>query len=218
MKIFSTNLFDLVDGSSLPRPKSVLQVGASGGQEVHFFREHGVQAGLFIEPLDYPFEVLSQNCKNIKGFFPLKAIALSLDDKTVVFHVASNAGMSSSILPPKSHIESYPHVKFEDTLELQGYTLDTLVSRSAKNFLGCPFCFDLIYIDVQGAELEVFKGASFQLQSARYVFTEVGLGGGYQNDVELETLIGFLRAFGFRLLALEVGARTGYGNAFFARL
>lgn len=218
MKIFSVNLFDLIDASSLHKPTSVLQVGASGGQEVQFFREHGVKTGLFIEPLDYPFEVLSQNCKGIDGFFPLKALVLGLDSKTVAFHVASNAGMSSSILPPKSHIESYPHVKFEDILELKGYTLDTLVSRSAQNFSGCPFCFDLIYIDVQGAELEVFKGASFQLQSARYVFTEVGLGGGYCNDVELETLIGFLRAFGFRLLALEIGARTGYGNAFFARL
>lgn len=218
MKIFETSLFRIIEEYSCPPVHSVLQVGASGGQEISFFRENGVQSGLFIEPLDFAFKILEEQCKKFSNFFPLNALALSADAKMAKLHIASNGGMSSSVLEPKGHIESYPHVNFLSMVELIGYSLDTLVWKSSQMFHGCPSSFDLIYMDVQGAELEVFKGASSQLQSAKYIFTEVGLGGGYQGDVDLETLIGFLKVFGFRLIGLEVGVKTGYGNGLFVRL
>jgi hypothetical protein len=70
-------------------------------------------------------------------------------------------------------------------------------------------------MDVQGAEMEVLKGASLQLQYGKYVFCEIGRGDGYDGELAFESILNFLLAFGYRVLALEWDPNTGYGNAFF---
>lgn len=58
----SLDLFDTLRGLGLAAPRGVLQVGASFGQEMNWFVDNGIRAGVFIEPLAEPYRVLSQQC------------------------------------------------------------------------------------------------------------------------------------------------------------
>ena len=54
------------------------------------------------------------------------------------------------------------------------------------------------------------------LQQVRYIYTEAGVGGGYDGSVELIDLQLFLRHYGFKLHELEMNAE-GWGNAMFIK-
>ena len=93
-------LFQVIQELGLPRPRGVLQVGASYGQEMQWFVENGIQAGVFIEPLPEPFQALSRTCQQLPNFVAVNALCAEETGQRVSFHVASNGGMSSSMLKP----------------------------------------------------------------------------------------------------------------------
>ena len=213
----SINPFEIVKNYSLQPINSVLQVGASGGQEIPMFLANGVSFAAMIEPLDYPFSVLCANAKNIGNYLPIQSLVGAKDGEQVDLFVASNDGQSSSILKPAQHLTAFPTVTFDNSIQCTSYTLDTIVRSINKNHVQFPENFDLIYVDVQGAELEVFKGANQCLLNSRLIFTEIGLGGGYEGDVSYMKLIGFLNAYGYDLIQLEINPNHGYGDALFLR-
>ena len=218
MNILDKNIFEILDSFGLPRPKSVFQVGASCGQEIDFFFAHGVLSGVFLEPLPASFQSLSDKCSG-KNYVPVQAVALALDNQEVEFFVASNSGHSSSIFKPTGHLLKFPHVEFQEPVQLVGFQADTIAKfalSSSNDRLGGSF--DLIYIDVQGAELEVFKGATKLLSQAKYVFTELGYGGGYLRDARLLDVAQFLWMHDFFPVAVEIDPRHGYGDGLFMKL
>jgi FkbM family methyltransferase len=217
MKILNQSLFSILAQQALSLPKTVLQVGASAGQEIDEFWSEGIRAGIFLEPLDIPFEILTQRCEGKPNFLPLQALALSKDNTEADFFIASNGGQSSSILEPNKHLNYYPHVSFKDSIKLKGYQVDTLTTIARQSNRGLPAVYDLFFLDVQGAELEVMKGASNQLLHGRYIYSEVCDGDGYKGDVRLTDLLIFLRSFGYKAIALELDSKKGYGNCLWSR-
>jgi FkbM family methyltransferase len=213
----SINPFDIAKNYHLAPITSVLQVGASGGQEIPMFLAHGVSHAAMIEPLDYPFSVLRANCEGIANYLPIQSLVGARDGEQVELFVASNDGQSSSILKPAQHLDAFPSVSFDTKIQCTSFTLDTIARSIQASHADFPAHYDLIYVDVQGAELEVFKGANQSLLNSRFIFTEIGLGGGYEGDVSYMKLIGFLNAYGYDLIQLEINPSHGYGDALFVR-
>ena len=212
-------LYKILDQFELAKPVSVFQIGASGGQELDVFFENGIVEGVFIEPLDFPFSVLQARCAQFGNYFPIKALATATDGEATEFFISSNAGQSSSIFKPTGHLLKFPHVEFQEPVQLVGFQADTIAKfalSSSNDRLGGSF--DLIYIDVQGAELEVFKGATKLLSQAKYVFTELGYGGGYLRDARLLDVAQFLWMHDFFPVAVEIDPRHGYGDGLFMKL
>lgn len=212
------NVFDYFGKFELAPPKSILQIGANAGQEVAAFKQNGVEHAVLVEPLDAPFAHLRQACQGEAGYLPLKALAVAKDGLPVTMHVANNFGQSSSILKPSNHLKVFPSVEFrQEPVTITGYTADSIYRYARSVQPDLPEWVDMLFLDVQGAELEVFKGAGQLLGNARYIFTEIGYGGGYEGDVSVETLIQYLAAFSFRLVAMEIDPRHGYGDALFVK-
>ena len=207
---------EIIEELRLPKVHGVLQIGANAGQEIPYFLEHGIAYGAFVEPLDEPFSNLCARCAGATGYLPIKALCGSVDMQLVDFHVASNHGGSSSILKPANHLTDYPWVQFISTEKMHTFTLDRIYNSIASTRPEIAEAIDLLFMDVQGAELEVVKGGNSVLNRVRYIYTEVGIGGGYEGDVELIVLMQYLRTYGFKLYELEIGA-TGWGNAFFIK-
>ena len=210
------NAFEGIAHLGLPAPTGVLQVGASSGQEVALFRNHGIDHAVFIEALEVPFRALMQRISTIPNYIGVNVLCGLRDGEVVDFHVATNFGESSSLLPPTRHLSDYPWVKFPQTVQLTSFTLDTVLRSIEAQHPTIAASLDLLFMDLQGAELEVLKGGTRALQQARYLYTEVGLGGGYQGDAPLIELMHFLKAFGFDIYELEVNAE-GWGNALFIK-
>jgi hypothetical protein len=55
-------------------------------------------------------------------------------------------------------------------------------------------------IDVQGYEMEVFKGAKKTLENVDYIMSEINRAEVYKDCAKLEELITFLKPYGFELV------------------
>lgn len=111
---------------------------------------------------------------------------------------------SSSIYPPKRHIQEHPWCKFKmDRFEMN--TLDSYRFRNIK----------FIHIDVQGAELNVFKGATETLKSVKAVWAEVAAIELYKGQPLKDEVIEFMREQGF--FVAKDTCTNKYGDCLFVR-
>jgi len=164
--------------------KGIIHIGAHQGQEYSTYKRMGITNLIFFEPIPESFGVLKNN---VRGIVVNKALG-SYNGKAIIY-IASNEGVSSSLLEPLYHSVQYPEILFDDTLEVDIIKLD--------DYLGHCTEFNFINIDVQGYELEVFKGAVEALENIDYIMTEVNRRDLYKGCVQVTELDSFLDGYGF---------------------
>lgn len=167
--------------------KGIVHIGAHYGQELQDYVDNGVQEMIVFEPLSSNFGILQENVKNINANIQGHQVALGSQKGTATMHLSSNSAMSSSILKPKQHLELHPDVTFDGTEEVEVDLLDNY------DIGDCNF----INIDVQGYELEVFKGAKETLNKIDYIYCEVNRGEVYEGNALIEDIDEFLSPYGF---------------------
>jgi len=123
----------------------------------------------------------------------------------------ANLGQSSSILKPALHLTQYPHIKFNDTIDVDITTLDNFMNGLENNTK-----YNMINIDVQGYELEVFKGAVKTLENIDYIITEVNRDVVYHQCVFIDDLDSFLSDFGFVRVETSWAGHT-WGDALYIK-
>jgi len=162
--------------------KGVVHIGAHYGEEIQEYVDNGIQKITVFEPLSENFDILSQRLQNVNADIQGYQVALGSKKGTATMYLSSNEAQSSSILKPKEHLEHHPDVSFDGTEEVEVDTLDTF-DIGESNFIN---------IDVQGYELEVFRGGQKTLQQIDYVYCEVNRGEMYEGIPMVEELDEFL--------------------------
>ena len=197
-------------------PVGVFQVGANTGQEINGFFSQGLKIGVFVEPLQDPFKILEKKVLSHEGFFAVNALCAEIADKAFPFYASDGAGASSSILKPLGHLIEHPSVKFETKpIIILSTTVDRIAADlKAQGHINFINQIDMIYLDTQGSELSVLRGAEEFLKQVKYIFTEVSHGGLYENDVNHKELTGFLESRGFSLVFLYMN-RNRWGDALY---
>lgn len=92
----------------------------------------------------------------------------AIGEKTgfVEWYSADN-GHSSSLREPKDHLKHFGHVKFEKKRLVTVVSLDLVFRKLWKqNHI------DFLWIDVQGAESDVFNGGQDALKHTKYIYFE----------------------------------------------
>lgn len=187
--------------------KGVIHIGAHYGQEDLLYREKKIKNVMYFEPLEKNFEVLQSN---VSKNTILHKLALGNEKKIVkMFVESSNKGMSSSVLRPEQHLKQYPHIIFNETELVQMDRLDDIDFNRSE--------FNLINIDVQGYELEVFKGSVKTLENIDYIITEINKVHLYENCVLISELIDFLSKYNFKLVEENWAGET-WGDGFFIKI
>ena len=105
---------------------------------------------------------------------------------------ASHAGgwdLSGSIKQPYHHLKKHPLVTFEHSIEVSSITLDAFCEEHGIETV------DFIWMDVQGAELDVFRGARNTLAQTRYLYTEYSDRELYKGQVGLRGMLKYLPDF-----------------------
>lgn len=175
--IHDLELLQLLRGSRLCRQLRTLAViGAHRFDESALIDKvfPGLERLYVFEPLPEPLEhlhALAARDPRVRVF----PVALDEADGSARFHVSSNAGESSSLLPFGTHSEHFPEVRMTRTIEVRTRRLDTLL---AEQGLPAP---DVLLIDVQGAEYRVLASLPPSiLKQVRLIYTEVSLEAIYQ--------------------------------------
>ena len=208
-----TGFFELLELLKLPKATSAFQVGASYGQELDYFLINGIVECACFEPIPSIFKELKDKTDRL-GWSAFN-VALGSKKSKQTLHLASNEGMSSSILSPASHITQFPTITFKETLDINvdvGIDYAKSHSRILSNENN-----PVLYMDTQGYELEVLKGFGETLENFTYVYTEVGYGFGYQNAASINEICTYLFKHGFEVLDISLSGESGWGDALFAK-
>ena len=184
--------------------KSILHIGGHYAEEAEIYDKAGVDRAVFIEGDPKVFEIMQQKLNAFPKFHGICTL-LSNGNSEIDFNIASNEGASSSILRPGRHLEKKPNVVFNETTRLQSIRLDSMN-------LG-PF--DLIVIDVQGAELLVIEGGFETIIQAQALWIELNAGSMYEGDADSSQIVTALKDY-FVPVYMNMGANL-WGDGLFIR-
>ena len=167
--------------------RGIVHIGAHYGEEIQEYVDNGIQNITVFEPLSKNFNILSQRMQNVNADIQGHQVALGSKKGTATMFLSSNEAQSSSILKPKQHLELHPDVSFDGTEQVEVSLLDDY-DIGESNFIN---------IDVQGYELEVFKGGKKTLDKIDYIYCEVNRDEVYEGNAMVEDLDEFLSSYGF---------------------
>ncbi len=190
--------------------RGVIHVGANVGQERALYARHGLDV-LWIEPLPEVFATLRANVATFPRQRALQALVTDRDDHEYDFHVANNAGESSSLFELKQHKDVWPKVAFTGSIKLRSVTLRTLLTREGVDITR----YDALVMDTQGSELLVLKGAESLLPGFAHIKTEAPDFEAYEGCAQLVDLEAFLAARGFAELVRNRFASRAAGGHYY---
>lgn len=198
------NLEGLIEKYGL-KINGVIHIGGHYGEEDSIYNKIGIQKKIYVEPLKDNFRVLSER---VSKNSILHNIALGSEEKEIEMYVeTANNGQSSSILKPALHLQQYPSIVFNNREVVKMKKLDSLNISNEYNFIN---------IDVQGYELEVFKGGVETLKNIDFIMSEINRDEVYENCARIEQLVKFLEPYGFKLVE-EFWAGGTWGDGFFIK-
>jgi FkbM family methyltransferase len=169
-------------------PRGVLHIGAFDGREHKEYRATGIQNMIFFEPVKDNYSRLLRTVPKRQG---IQTYNIALGNETCLkeMYVEKVKGQSCSFLEPGTHLQLHPHIKFSGKETVGMTKLDSIAFDRSL--------FNMINIDVQGYELEVFKGAVETLKTIDIIYTEVNFEEVYKGCCKIEELDAFLKPFGF---------------------
>lgn len=192
-------------------PGGVIHVGAHEGGELKTYQEMGIKRVLFIEANP---DVAKRLKKRMDGMSEVEVVncAISNQNGTAELIVTNNE-MSSSILPLKIHAEIYPTIEVTHKLTVVAKTIDTVIEERELQ----PSDFNILNIDIQGAELLAFQGATNLLKYIEVINTEVNYEELYQGCALIDQIDDFLGAYGFERMATTTPYHPTWGDACYVK-
>lgn len=189
--------------------KGVIHIGAHYGQEYNEYVRHGIKNMMFFEPLKKNYGILVNNIQQGETISAHNIALGNTVGQIEMFVETANQGMSSSILEPKIHLQQYPYITFENKETVYIDKLDNIKFNRDN--------FNMINIDVQGYELEVFKGGIETLNHINMIYTEVNRDEVYKNCAKVDEVDRFLANYKLRRVETTWDGRT-WGDALYVKL
>lgn len=186
----------------IPR-KGIIHIGAREAEELPYYLEFGIEDILWVEADPTAEEALKKATSKHSGS---KIALIAATDKTgpIELHRTSNHGHSSSILDLGKHSQYYPEIVETESFTVSGYAMDEYLSAEQKS------AYNVLVMDIQGAELIALKGATAYLDEVDAIIAEVNFDELYKDCVLLPELDEFLTQQGFtRIDTVSVAYYTG---------
>lgn len=180
----------------------MLDVGANEGQYSQLLREEGFAGRILsFEPLSTPYKILCSKCsKDSLWDAPLKT-AIGDFDGDIEINISKNSVSSSTLSILESHTCAAPQSEYISSELVKIHKLDSILPTYIQNTNEKIF----LKIDVQGAELQVLKGAQKWLPLISGVQLEMSLVSLYDGQALYDELMEFMVKQGFYLVAIFPG-------------
>lgn len=167
----------------------VLELGAHHGHDTVEIYDACRQKPLYVaveaDPRNIPLLVNRMEHRRVR----VAHYAIAAECGTATLHLSSGPGASgsSSIRPPKEHLQHFPTTEFREAAEVPALTLDALAER-----YGVRQGADLIWSDLQGAERDMIAGGQVTLAKSLYLLCECDRIEMYEGQVTRDGLLELL--------------------------
>ena len=207
--------FDLEEIAKFVQSDSpiIVEAGAFDGRDTVSFSQRWPNGHVYaFEPLPTlanKVRIATANCRNVtfveSAFAPTDETSITLYS----FDPMESEHASSSMLQPGDHLELAPEVKFDSKVIVPAISIDNWHrSVDSPNI-------DLLWLDLQGAELLVLQRGESLLAVTRCCHIEVAQKPLYQGGATFDEVFQFFTSRGFSLAMSRIPVRSG--NAIFVR-
>jgi FkbM family methyltransferase len=183
----------------------IIQIGTNTGQEDAMFNSiSSNKKFVYVEPIPSCFSVLQENFGNKENYKLFNCCCGNYSGQTTMY-LSSNNFESSSILKPMAHTTEFPTITFNEMKEFPIRQIDSFEIEFAD--------YNLLWIDVQGYEIEVLSGAKKCLKFIKNIYVECSNDNFemYENCSKVSKIIELLEKEGFELK----GSADNYKNLCF---
>ena len=196
----------------LPANPVIIDAGAHvGGDSIDMCRLYKGSTIHSFEPVPAIFKLLKHNTRKFNRIH-CHTIALSNKNGEQVMHVSSGASDgSSSLLQPNEHINIHPNLFFNEDITVQTLTLDDWAAQQHIKKI------DLLWLDMQGFELEVLKASSVILPTVKAIHIEVGTKATYNGMPLYDEVKLWMETNGFQVEVEAIPDGWEMGNVLFVK-
>ena len=162
-----------------------------------------------------PVETLFNKLKSRPNFRKnIKYYQLALADKngTMDFYVSEGeSDASSSLLEPKLHLVDHPETVFNSKIIVRTLTLDSWANENGIEKV------DLLWLDMQGFELNMLRESKKILNTVSVIHTEVSTRETYKGVAPYAAYRSFLEERGFKVKIEAIPKGWDMGNVLFVK-
>ena len=191
--------------------KGIIHIGAHMAEELPLYLAFGAQNILWIEANPKLKTALKKRLAHHKGSKCL-FFAASNEESEANFCFTPQAPTCSSLLSPARIVERIPHMRQQERIRVQQKRLDDVMR--AENIL---HNYNVMLIDVQGAELKALQGSTETLRHIDALILEVAWCASYAGGARLHELDDFLRAHNFIRMETLIDTRLIDGDALYVK-
>lgn len=167
----------------------IFEIGCADGKDtLEFINTFGPELKIHcFEPEPKNIEIVKKTV-NFHGHYLFEGV-VSNKNGTIIFHRSrtdnpNDLCYSGSIKQPKEHLNTWPFIKFDQTIEVNTIKLDTYCKEKNIDFI------DFIWADVQGAEEDVIEsGKDMFTNKVKYLYTEYSNVEYYENQANLQKIL-----------------------------
>lgn len=191
----------------------VVEAGAYNGVDTENFAKLWPTGNVYaFEPIPNLFSQIIQRVKKYPNVTVFPEALIGETKNTVEIHTYEDSSKphgSSSILEPTLHKTVSPSVTFGRTISVPAVTLDNWVTQNNIQTI------DLLWLDLQGAELTVLGQGEKALQMTKVCHIEVSRQPLYAGAATFDKVHSLMCSFGFRLALKRIPVISG--NALYVK-
>lgn len=173
--------------------QGLIHIGARYAEELGYYKHHGIQNVLWIEADPEAEQKLKETVAKHAGS-KVAIFAATDTNGTIALRKTSNDGHSSSILKLKNHQTYYPGIVEAKLIDVPQRRLDDFFAENAdlQNTK-----YNVLVMDIQGAELIALKGAPHTLEHIDAIVTETNYNELYEGATFIKDMDDFLAQHNF---------------------
>jgi len=163
------------------------------------------------EPIDNLFNRL---LKNTVSYSNIKCYQLALSDRSGMQDFYVSEGLSdgsSSLLEPVLHLKDHPDTFFKTKIIVNTTALSEWAYQHGITKV------NMLWLDMQGFELQMLKAAGNILKTVSVIHTEVSTRETYKNVAQYKEYRKFLEQAGFNVIIEAIPKGWDMGNVLFVR-
>lgn len=192
------------------KPNGVIHIGAHLMEERKEYLAIGVQDIIWVEANPKIYENIKTSNESEKELFFNYAIS-DKSDQLIEFNITNN-NQSSSILELDRHKIYHPEIFVSDKISVMSKTIDDLFESQGLD----ASKYNLMNIDIQGAEYLAFLGAKKTLEKIDFIHSEVNAGTLYKDCGLISDIDELLSKYGFSRVETDMSPWE-WGDAFYIK-